>query len=122
MGSLEEGDKLAAQGATAPRVTLESMQDRVVGEFYLNGADLVRPIMSDSENHSMGMQHCHKSLSALTICVLVLDNGFTLVGKSAPASIENFDNEKGCTFAKEDALRQLWPLEGYLLRNRLAGH
>ena len=47
-------------------------------------------------------------------------NGFKVVGKSAPASPENFDPEKGRELAYEDAFRQLWPLEGYLLRERLA--
>ena len=60
-----------------------------------------------------------EGLNLLTLCVLVLDNGFTLVGKSAPASAENFNSALGRKFAYEDALRQLWPLEGYLLRERL---
>lgn len=58
-------------------------------------------------------------LHLLTLCVLVLDNGWVMTGKSAPASPENFDVIKGQTFAYEDAIRQLWPLEGYLLRERL---
>lgn len=120
MGALEEGDKLAAEGATAPRVTLKSMEERIVGEFFLNAGDLVRPLSSGLPTVSPWVEHCLGATSLLTICVLVLDNGFTLVGKSAPASAENFDAEKGQTFAREDALRQLWPLEGYLLRNRLA--
>jgi hypothetical protein len=49
-----------------------------------------------------------------------MKNGFTLVGKSAPASPENFDREKGQRFAYEDAIKQLWPLEGYALRERLS--
>ena len=46
-------------------------------------------------------------------------NGFTVIGKSAPASPENFDAAKGKLFAYEDAIKQLWPLEGYALRERL---
>lgn len=55
----------------------------------------------------------------LTICLLVLRNGFTVIGKSAPASPENFNVELGQKFAYEDAPRQLWPLMGYALRDRL---
>ncbi len=50
-----------------------------------------------------------------------MQNGFTVIGKSAPASPENFDPEKGKRFAYEDAVKQLWPLEGYALRERLSG-
>jgi len=61
----------------------------------------------------------HPSLEVLTVCVLVTRNGFTLLGKSAPASAENFDHETGKRFAREDAVRQLWPLMGYNLRQKL---
>lgn len=60
------------------------------------------------------------SLRLLSICLLVMRNGFTIVGKSAPASAANFDPELGRKFAYEDAVRQLWPLMGYALRDRLA--
>ena len=47
-------------------------------------------------------------------------NGFVVIGKSAPAAPKNFDAEKGRTFAYEDAVRQLWPLMGFALRDKLA--
>ncbi len=46
----------------------------------------------------------------LTICVIRLDNGFYLVGKSAPVDPSNFNAELGREFAHDDALRQAWPL------------
>lgn len=112
-GTLERGDAIAAAGATAPRVALRDMKDRIVGTFYALGSDFMPWAQATS------LQHIHDSLGVLTICILVLDNGWTLVGKSAPASAENFDAEKGQLFAYEDAIRQLWPLEGYRLRNQL---
>jgi hypothetical protein len=60
-----------------------------------------------------------ESLSLLTICVLVLKNGFTVVGKSACADPAIFDAEIGKKVAREDAVRQVWPLLGYELRSRL---
>ncbi len=109
--SLEEGEALAANGATAPRISLDDLKARVVGEFYFNGGD---PMVA-----TICPPDVRIALNCLTVCILVLDNGWTLVGKSAPASPANFDSEKGHTFAYEDALRQLWPLEGYRLRNQL---
>jgi hypothetical protein len=46
-------------------------------------------------------------------------NGFTVIGKSAPASAANFNAELGKKLAYEDAIRQLWPLMGFSLRDRL---
>lgn len=109
--ALQVGDDLAARGATAPRVSYEDLKDAVSQEYFFTGGEAVRAIG--------GIPDSDGPLDLLTICILVLHNGFTLIGKSAPASPENFDAEKGRTFAKEDAIRQLWPLMGFALRDRL---
>lgn len=46
----------------------------------------------------------------LTIAVLKLDNGWYLVGRSAPVDPSNFDGPLGEKLSYEDALRQAWPL------------
>lgn len=99
MNSLEVSDRAAAAAQKTPnRVTLDSMIEKIETEEFLNPA----------------------SIPHLTICVLRLKNGFSLIGQSAPADAGNFDADLGRTFAREDAIRQMWPLEGYLLRERLA--
>lgn len=56
-----------------------------------------------------------------TVCLIVLLNGFTVVGKSACVSNENFDSDTGRKLAFEDAERQISQFEGYMLcENRLA--
>lgn len=50
-----------------------------------------------------------------------MNNGFTVIGKSVPASPANFDAQLGRKLAYEDAVRQIWPLMGFALRARLAG-
>lgn len=108
--ALQASEDLAARGATAPRVSLESMKNKVLGEHYFTAGAAAA---------ALG-QPGHPTLDMLTICILVMQNGFTIIGKSAPASPENFDPVKGQTFAYEDAIKQLWPLEGYALRDKLA--
>jgi hypothetical protein len=49
-----------------------------------------------------------------------MKNGFIVIGHSAPASPENFNAELGRKFAYENAIRQLWPLMGFALRERLS--
>lgn len=95
MSSLQVDEALSAAVAVAPRVTLESMEAKIVYEEY-------------------------KTHDLLTICILRMENGFYVVGESAPASAANFDAELGRRFARENAIRQLWKLEGYALRDRLA--
>lgn len=54
-----------------------------------------------------------------TICLLTLENGFEIVGISAPVSVKNFNFEIGKKYAKEKAVNKLWELEGYLLQEKL---
>lgn len=54
-----------------------------------------------------------------TICQLMLENGYTVIGTSACVSAENYNQAIGEKFAFEDAVNAIWPLEGYLLREKL---
>lgn len=108
--SLQISDDIAAKGATAPRVTLQSIEDKIAAEYSFTVDKAVEAINAPVMDE----------LKILTLCVLVTKAGFTVIGKSAPASAENFDADKGRIFAREDAIRQLWPLEGYALREKLA--
>ena len=97
-GSLEASDQAAAAvQKTTHRVTLESIKAKIVEKEF------VRPDFAPE----------------LTVCMAKLENGFVIVGKSAPADPANFDAELGEKFALEDCIRQIWPLEGYLLREQL---
>jgi hypothetical protein len=91
-------DESAAVQKTPNRVTLDSMLAKIDDEEYL---------------HPSTIPH-------MTICVMTMKNGFAVVGKSAPADAGNFDEALGQKFAREDAIRQLWQLEGYALREQLA--
>lgn len=112
-GSLEASDKAAAEVQKTPhRVTLDSMNEKVAGEYYFTAAQAVAGLSDAPQMHA---------LTVLTICILVMRNGYTIIGKSAPADPSNFNAELGKKFAREDAIRQVWPLEGYTLRERLSG-
>lgn len=105
--SLEQEDAAAAKVAVAPRVTLQDLKDNIIAEYTSRASVLFE-----------GPEH--EALECLTICVLVTKSGFTLVGKSACASPENYNAELGANIARDDAIRQLWPLMGYALRDKLA--
>lgn len=60
--------------------------------------------------------------SQLTVCCITLRNGFTVTGESACASPENFDAFLGQQIARSRAREKIWPLEGYLLKQRLHEH
>lgn len=84
------------KGLNAPRLKPEDIDSAIVDEKY----------------------HVFEG-TTLTVCCLVLRNGFTVTGESAAASPENFDQEIGQKIARENARNKIWMLEGYLLREHL---
>ena len=54
-----------------------------------------------------------------TICILTMENGYTVRGESSCVSIENFNTALGEKYAYEKAVDNLWPLEGYLLAEEI---
>lgn len=104
--------EIQAKGLKAPRVTPAQIEATIAGQYYFtaaSGANTQGPVT---------IAHL-VSLQLLTICVLVLRNGFTVTGESACASPENFDAELGRKIARANAVNKIWPLEGYLLKQRL---
>ncbi len=96
----------------APRVTDADLEALIVNEYYGRASELFAC-------EADGKLHKPKELQTITICLLVLENGFVLVGVSACAAPENFDENVGRLLARSDAKRKLWALEGYMLRSRL---
>lgn len=78
------------------KVTIELIESKIKGESYL--------VLPDGRT---------------TLCILNMENGYTIKGLSACVDASNFDLQIGRKFAREDAVRQIWPLEGYLLAQRL---
>lgn len=95
-GEQEIEQEIQAKRLDAPRITPDALDAKITGEMY----------------------HVFPG-TTLTVCCLVLENGFTVAGQSAAASPENFDEEIGRKVARSDAREKIWPLEGYLLRERL---
>ncbi len=111
MTSIQQADREAAAVAKAPRVSLADIQRSIAHRYHFRGDEAVT---------AMGAEDPPESLKVLSVCILVLLNGWTVIGKSAPASPANFDAMLGHKLAEEDAIRQLWPLMGFALRDRLA--
>jgi Phage protein (N4 Gp49/phage Sf6 gene 66) family len=116
--ALEATEVECAEGRTAPRVSLTDIENYIVREIYVNGENLAKEFDQHTSRHGP-LDPEISSMSVLTLCILILKNGFTIVGKSAPASEGNFDANLGAKLAYEDAVRQIWPLMGFALRDRL---
>lgn len=87
----------AAAPSVGPKLTMDQIQAVIKDEIYtrIEGTNV-------------------------TVCTLVLQNGFTAVGvNEGPVSAVNFNQELGCEYAYKKALGTVWTVEGYLLAERL---
>lgn len=100
--------EIQAKKLNAPRLNPAHIDAQIGQEYWGRASDLFAKGPRSPE------------LECLTLYVMVLRNGFTIVGKSACASPANYDAELGRKIARDDARNQIWALEGYLLRSRLA--
>lgn len=89
--------EIQSKGLNAPRLTPDLISAAIVGEDY----------------------HVFPG-TTMTVCALKLRNGFVVIGESAAASPENFDEVIGRRIARDNARNKIWALEGYLLRSKLA--
>ena len=107
--------EIQAKGLNAPRVTPADVEASIASEHYFTATEALV-----GQTRGPEWQATPKELDALTFCVLVLKNGFTVTGESACASPANFNAEIGRKIARQHALSKIWPLLGYELRSKLA--
>lgn len=109
MNDIEQ--EIQAKGFTALRITPADIEANIAGEFSFTVGNAARALQCPAS----------QSMDLLTICVLTLKNGFTVIGESACASPENFDVDLGRKIARRHAVSKIWPLMGYELKSRIGG-
>ena len=75
--------------------------------------------MNDILEKMKQVEYIKLSDGRTTLCVVYTENGYTIIGKSACVAEENYNQALGEKYAFEDAVNQMWPLEGYLLKQKL---
>ena len=133
MGAVTEAE--LAEKAKGRRVTLADVEGSIAAEYFFTAADGadgadIQAIRRRDPQSSLHIQPLEEEgslegtnrekLGLLTFCVLLLQNGFTVVGQSACADPANYNKEIGERIAREDAVRKIWPLMRYALMNEMA--
>lgn len=81
----------ALESSPAPRVTKEYITSRIHDVKYTKFSDTV------------------------TICNIVLDNGYSVRGESACVNAANYNQEIGERISYDNAFSKLWPVFGFWL-------
>lgn len=110
--------EIRAKGLTAPRITPADIEAVIADETYFTAAEgfLGHAWVNILDARAIKPP---EHLDRVTICVLTLRNGYTIVGTSACASPENFDATIGRKISRQNATQQIWPLLGYVLRSTI---
>jgi len=96
MNNEEIEKEIIEKGLTAPRVSLEDINNVIESEMYYIFPGTM-----------------------LTVCCLTLKNGFHVIGESACVDPDNFNKETGEKISRGKAFNQIWPLEGYRLKQKM---
>ena len=96
MTDQEIENEIQAKGLTAPSVTTELIESEIAKEIY-----------------------SHIERTNVTVAVLVMRSGYSVVGHSACVSDANFDAELGKKIARQHAIDQCWALFGFRLASQL---
>ena len=89
-------------------ITRAKVESLIIGEHGFRASEAV---FHKAEPH-------HPALEMVTFCILVLRNGSVVTGVSTCLHAESFDAKVGYDLAREDALREIWALEGYLIKEQ----
>lgn len=96
------------------KVTKELIESRIVGKYFYNLGEAV----SLTTNMEINPEQI-KRMGLTTHCVLVLQNGYTIVGHSACVDPAIYDEAVGQQYAYENAVDKIYALEGYVLANTM---
>lgn len=100
-------------------VTLEQIEASIASQHYFTAYQGATAPGSLTVSNGDGLARVSQDLTLLTICVLRLRSGFTVLGQSACVDPLKFDAAIGRTWAYKDALAKCWPLFGFQLKERM---
>lgn len=101
---------------TALTVTKDLILSRIRSVHYVNvGAAVLgqQPADTTLTHEDLG------ELSLVTMCFIVLENGFKVEGVSACVDPAKYNAEIGQQMAYENAFEKIWQMEGYLLKEAM---
>lgn len=118
------GHTTTATPSKGQKVMPEDIEAAIAHEFYFSGDDGVKGaaggVFGSYTIIRANAVAPEQTMKLTTFCVLVLKNGFKVVGISACADPAIYSAEEGYKWARKDAINKVWPLLGYDLCNKLA--
>lgn len=94
-------------------VTKASIEAKIRNVYYINAGAAVQA--SDQGYNERDLEE----LKLVTICIIILENGFKVEGTSACVDPSRYNEEIGQEEAYKAAFDKIWEKEGYLLKQQM---
>ena len=94
-------------------VTKASIEAKIRNVYYINAGAAVQA--SDQGYNERDLEE----LKLVTICIIILENGFKVEGTSAYVDPSRYNEDIGQEEAYKAAFDKIWEKEGYLLKQQM---
>lgn len=94
-------------------VTKASIEAKIRGVYFINAGEALK------DSNRGYIQRDLEELKLVTICIIILENGFKVEGTSACVDPKIYNKAIGQEEAYKNAIEKIWELEGYALKQKL---
>lgn len=94
-------------------VSKASIEAKIRGAYFINAGAAVQA--SDQGYNERDLEE----LKLVTICIIILENGFKVEGTSACVDPSRYNEAIGRKEAYDNAFEKIWEKEGYLLKQKM---
>ena len=94
-------------------VTKASIEAKIRGVYFINAGAAIK---ASDDGYT---QRDLEELNLVTICIIILENGFKVEGTSACVDPKIYNEAVGRKEAYNNAFEKIWEKEGYLLKQKM---
>lgn len=94
-------------------VTKASIEAKIRGVYFINAGEAVKASDGGYTDRDLA------ELNLVTICIIILENGFKVEGTSACVDPKLYNDAIGRKEAYNNAFEKIWEKEGYLLKQKM---
>ena len=108
--------KAVATKSDMPPLTVKDLEANIASEHYFTAGQGVQQAQEDAQNGRSDLEK-DSPLHLITLCVLILRNGFTVTATSIFADFKDFDPTNGRRIARQNATQKVWMLMRHAQRS-----
>ena len=94
-------------------VSKASIEAKIRGVYFINAGEAIKTSNGGYTDRDLA------ELKLVTICIIILENGFKVEGTSACVDPSRYNEAIGQEEAYKNAVEKIWELEGYALKQKL---